>query len=174
MQARDSSMFEKSTDPEDYQSVALAIAAMAKDFVAGFHVARHRHDRAQLVFAPSGVMQITAADGIWVVPPHRGLWIPAAVDHEIRCAGAVTMRTLYIRPDATSDLPRSVCVLAVPPLLRELILEAVKLPLDRLERDRDRRIMALILDELCALAVLPLHLPIPSDKRLGRICRAIL
>src|SRR5882672_10610820 len=152
-------MFGKSTNPKDYQKVARPIAAMAKDFSAGFHVARHHHERAQLVFATSGVMQVTAAGGIWVVPPHRGLWIPGAVDHEIRCASAVAMRTLYIRPDATSGLPRAVCVLAIQPLLRELILEAVKLPLDYGESERDGRIMALILDELRALPILPLHLP---------------
>src|SRR5260221_27017 len=147
---------------------------MAKDFAAGVHVARHHHERAQLVFATSGVMQVTAAGGIWVVPPHRGLWIPAAVDHEIRCASAVAMRTLYIRPDAASGLPRSVCVLAVQPLLRELILEAVKLPLDYVDRVRDGRIMALILDELRALPILPLHLPMPGDTRLAGISRAIM
>ena len=167
-------MFGKSANPKDYQKVARPIAAMAKDFAAGFHVARHHHERAQLVFATSGVMQVTAAGGIWVVPPHRGLWIPGAVDHEIRCASAVAMRTLYIRPDATSALPRTVCVLAIQPLLRELILEAVKLPLDYGENERDGRIMALILDELRALPILPLHLPMPSDKRLARICQAVM
>jgi len=140
-------MFGKSTNSKDYQKVARPIAAMAKDFVAGFHVARHHQERAQLVFATSGVIQVTAAGGIWVVPPHRGSWLPAAIDHEIRCASAVAMRTLYIRPDATSGQPRSVCVLAVQPLRRELILEAVELSLDYVERDRDGRIMALTLDE---------------------------
>jgi AraC-like DNA-binding protein len=167
-------MFGKSTDPRDYQQVARPIAAMAKDFAAGFHVTRHHHERAQLVFATSGVMQVTAAGGIWVVPPQRALWIPSAIEHEIRCAGAVAMRTLYIHPDAAGALPRSVCVLAVQPLLRELILEAVKLPVDYGESERDGRIMALILDELRALPILPLHLPMPNDKRLVRICQAIM
>ena len=167
-------MFGKSTNPQDYQQVARPIAAMAKNFAAGFRVARHHHERAQLVFAARGVMQVTAAGGIWVVPPHRGLWIPGAVDHEIRCTGDVAMRTLYIRPDAANVLPLSVCVLAIQPLLRELILEAVKLPLDYAERERGGRIMALILDELRALPVLPLHLPMPHDPRLVRICNAIM
>lgn len=167
-------MFGKSTNPQDYQEIARPIAAMAKDFAAGFRVARHRHERAQLVFAASGVMQVTTTGGIWVVPPHRALWIPGAVDHEIHCTGDVAMRTLYIRQDAATGLPRSVCVLAIQPLLRELILEAVKLPLDYGERDRDGRIMALILDELRALPVLPLHLPMPRDPRLARICTAVM
>jgi AraC-like DNA-binding protein/mannose-6-phosphate isomerase-like protein (cupin superfamily) len=167
-------MFGKSTNPQDYQQVARPVAAMAKDFAAGFRVARHHHERAQLVFATRGVMQVTAAGGIWVVPPHRGLWIPGAVEHEIQCTGGVAMRTLYIRPDAAKGLPASVCVLAVQPLLRELILEAVKLPLDYAERDRDGRIMALILDELRALPILPLHLPMPHDPRLVFICDAIM
>jgi AraC-like DNA-binding protein len=167
-------MFGKSTDALDYQQIARPIAAMAKDFAAGFRVARHCHERAQLIFAASGVMQVTASGGIWVVPPQRGLWVPAAIEHAIHCTGAVAMRTLYIREDATGELPKSVCVLAVQPLLRELILEAVKLPVDYAERDRDGRIMALILDELRALPILPLHLPMPRDARLVRICTAVM
>ncbi len=84
-------MFGKSTNPQNHQQVARPIAAMAKDFSAGFRIARHRHERAQLASAASAVMRVAAADGMWLVPRHRGLWIPAAIDHEIHCSGAVAM-----------------------------------------------------------------------------------
>ncbi|HYM31502.1 MAG TPA: AraC family transcriptional regulator, partial [Candidatus Cybelea sp.] len=38
----------------------------------------------------------------------------------------------------------------------------------------DGRIMSLILDEVRALPALPLHLPMPSDARLKRVCAAIV
>jgi len=64
-------------------------------------------------------------------------------------------------------------VLAVSPLLRELILRACALPVAYDEAGSDGRLMALILDEIAALKTVPLDLPLPRDGRLGRICRAL-
>ena len=44
----------RSTDPADYQRVPRPVAAMAKDFAAGHHIAPHSHERAQLIFAAPG------------------------------------------------------------------------------------------------------------------------
>jgi AraC-like DNA-binding protein/mannose-6-phosphate isomerase-like protein (cupin superfamily) len=166
-------MFGKSSEAEDYQRVPRAVAAMAKDFASGAQVAPHRHPRAQLVFAARGVMQVRAAGGVWLVPPDRALWIPGGVEHAIRCIGEVAMRTLYLATAATGGLPDRVAVLAAPPLLRELILEAVKLPVLYDDDTRAGRIMSLILDELRDRAVLPLHLPLPRDPGLARLCQAV-
>ncbi len=166
-------MARRSTDPEDYQDVPRPIAAMAKDFPDGNRVAPHRHRRAQLVFATSGVMVVWTRQGTWVVPPNRAAWMPAETEHSIRSRGDVAMRTLYIRADVATALPRQCCVIAVSPLLRELILRAVELPLLYDEAGPDGRVMALVLDEIRALPVLPLHLPWPEDGRLRRLCAAI-
>src|SRR4030095_12851624 len=114
----------RSTDPQDYQRVPRPVAAMAKDFPDGFHIAPHSHERAQLIFAAHGAMLVSTREGSWAVPPQRAVWMPAGVDHEIRRAGAVAIRTLYVRPDASDGLPAEARVLAVSPLLRELILRA--------------------------------------------------
>ncbi|HWI28858.1 MAG TPA: helix-turn-helix transcriptional regulator [Stellaceae bacterium] len=163
----------RSTDPEDYQDVPRPITAMAKDFPDGNRVPPHRHRRAQLVFAARGVMVVSTPEGTWVVPPNRAVWMPAETEHSIRSWGNVAMRTLYVRGDAAGLLPRRCCVVAVSPLLRELILRAVELPLLYDEDGPEARVMGLILDEIRALPVLPLHLPWPSDGRLGRLCAAI-
>jgi transcriptional regulator GlxA family with amidase domain len=39
------------------------------------------------------------------------------------------------------------------------------------EAGRDGRVMRLILDEICAAPKVPLHVPMPNDPRLLRICR---
>ena len=164
----------RSTDRKDYQDVPRPIGAMAKDFADGHFIPPHAHERSQIIYASCGVMRVRTPQGAWVVPPHRAVWVPAGVVHDVRMAGAVAMRTLYIAPEAVRTLPAECCVVAVSPLLRELILRAVELPLLYDETGAEGRLMTLILDELRALPVLPLNLPMPADPRLLRVCRAIL
>ena len=107
---------------------------MAKDFPDGYHNRPHKHERAQLIFAAHGAMLVATSAGSWAVPPQRAVWMPAGLVHEIRMIGAVAMRTLYIREDAAARLTPSVRVLAVSPLLRELILRADDLEIDLISR----------------------------------------
>jgi AraC-like DNA-binding protein/mannose-6-phosphate isomerase-like protein (cupin superfamily) len=164
----------RSTNPEDYQQVPRAIAAMPKDFDAGFEILPHRHRRAQLIHATAGTMRVSTDDGVWVVPPQRGLWMPPGVQHSIVMLGDTTMRTLYVRQDVAASLP-SVCqVMLVSPLLRELIIRATALPLDYDERGPAGHVVALILAELHSLQSLSLQLPMPRDPRLRSLCHALL
>ena len=123
------------TDPsdpvEEITSIPRSVVAMAKDFPNGHLIPFHQHARSQLLYASSGVMTVTTANGIWVVPPLRAVWIPALVEHQIGCAGNLSMRTLYIKHEVTPNLQRECCVLSIPPVLRELILD---LPIPRDDR----------------------------------------
>jgi AraC-like DNA-binding protein len=167
-------MASRSTDRRDYETVPRPIGAMAKDFPDGFFIPPHAHPRHQLIHASTGVMRISTPQGAFVVPPHRAVWVPADVTHDVRMAGAVAMRTLYIARDAIESPPQECCVVAVSPLLHELVLRATTLPLLYDEHGAEGRVMALILDELRVLSVLPLNLPMPRETRLAKICRAIL
>jgi AraC-like DNA-binding protein len=164
----------RSTDPDDYQRVPRAVAAMPKDFAAGFEIAPHRHERAQLIYATAGTMRISIGDGVWVVPPRRGLWMPAGMCHSIVMSGEVSMRTLYLRGDAIEGMPETCRVLPISPLLRELIVRATELPMQYDERGPAGHVVALILTELRAEQSLPLQLPMPRDTRLRRLCQALL
>ena len=160
----------RSIDPDDYQTVPRPLAAMPKQYPAGYVLLPHLHPRAQLTYARSGTMTITTVTGIWVVPPQRAVWIPAETEHSIAMTSPVEMVGIYIEPAAAPHLPQTACVIAVSRLLRELILEASGLPVLYDETGRDGRVMALILDEVRALPALPLHLPRPRDARLVRLC----
>ena len=83
------------------------------------------------------------------------------------------MRSVYIRQEEFSWLPANCCVVAVSPLLKELILGAAQLPQWYELGGRQERIMTLVLDELRELPVVPLHLPEPSDLRLKGIAAGI-
>ncbi|WP_171516577.1 AraC family transcriptional regulator [Cupriavidus necator] len=151
----------------------LPVTAMAADYLPGHVTQPHQHPHAQLIHAVHGVMVVATADGQWIVPPTRGMWMPGGTTHWIRMVGRVQMRTAYIRPDAAPDLPQRCTVLGISPLLRELILAAVEIPLPYAAGTRDARLMRLLLDEVMLVPSLPLHLPRPADASLRQICDAI-
>ena len=164
----------RSTNPQDYQRVPRAVAAMPKDFASGFEILPHHHERAQLIHATAGTMRVATDDGVWVVPPQRALWVPAGVRHSIVMLGDTTMRTLYVRGDAAPAMPRRCRVMLVSPLLRELIVRATELPVQYDESGPAGHVVALIVAELQSLQSLSLQLPMPSDPRLRTLCRALL
>jgi AraC-like DNA-binding protein len=158
----------------DDVAVDRPVAAWAGDYAPGIKLAPHRHSRAQLVYAAAGVMNVSTVRGTWVVPPSRAVWVPAETEHGIAMSGTVAMRTIYVRKAAARGLPKAPCVLNVSPLLRELIMRAVVLPPLYEPRSADGRVMAMILDEIKSLPVMPLELRMPRDPRLLRLCSTVL
>lgn len=150
------------------------ITTLAHDYPAGHVIPLHFHDRDQLVYASRGVMTVRTADGTWVVPTHRAVWIPATVAHTITMSGTVAMRTLYLKRRLASTLPRGCCVVHVSALLKELILHACTLgALDRSIRQH-RPLIQMIVDQLEAIQLVPLQLPNPSDPRALRVATILL
>ncbi|MDY0748251.1 helix-turn-helix transcriptional regulator [Paucibacter sp. R3-3] len=157
----------------DIDASTMPIFSKATDYPRGHLIARHSHNKGQLIYASSGVMVVTSDDGQWVVPPTRAIWMPTGFVHGIRCVGDLRMRSLYVRPEVAPQLPALPQAVGVSGLLRELILAAMTLSESYAADSRDGRLAALIIDELQALPVLPLHLPQPGDARLRRICERL-
>jgi len=155
---------------EEVDRSTLPVSCRATDYAAGAVIDNHAHAKHQLIYAVHGVMLVRAEGGQWIVPPTRGIWMPSGVTHSIRCIGAVHMRSIYVRPDAAPRLSAQSQAVGISPLLRELIQAAVAVGVPYAANSRDARLMRLLLDELRALPVLPLHLPQPADPRLQRIC----
>lgn len=82
------------------------------------------------------------------------------------------MRTLYVEPQP--DLPREPTVVSVSPLLRELIEEAARLPVEYDPESRDGKVMELLLLQLTPHPVPALHLPAPADDALSSLCAAVV
>ncbi|MGD3111671.1 AraC family transcriptional regulator [Streptomyces sp. YGL11-2] len=166
-------MFGKSENRDDYQDVPRPVAAMARDLPDGHHIPPHSHRRAQLIYGTSGAITVGTVHGTWVVPASRAAWVPPGLTHEMTCAGPVAMRTLYITGDAAAGLPGTPTVVSVSPLLRELIDEATRLPVEYRTGGRDGLVMELLLRELTPRPVRALHLPAPDCPRLAVLCREI-
>ncbi|MPS25739.1 helix-turn-helix transcriptional regulator [Pigmentiphaga sp.] len=161
-------------DYHDYDRRERPVTAMAKDFPSGYRTGPHQHPSGQLVYALHGVVVAHTEMGRWVVPPTRALWMPPSIRHELRMVGAVRMRTAYIHAEASRQLPPHCSVMAISPLLRELILAAIDIHGPYGDDTRDGRVMRLLLDELRQLPTLPLRLPRPADPRLQAVCEAIV
>jgi len=145
------------------------VRSLAAGYLSGAFLEQHSHDWVQLVYASEGVMSVQTDDGTWIVPPNRGVWIPARIGHSIAMSGKVAMRTLYFLPRMVKALPQRCSVIEVSPLLRELILRAVAMGPLRGDVPEHRRLVDFMLDQLRVLPALPLELPMPRDPRALRI-----
>lgn len=177
MNYRETDMAPLQPDGRDFrqcQTNPMPMAVLAIDYPDRATEPPHSHPRAQLIHIISGVVTVWTEQGSWVVPPNRGLWIPAGVTHSLAISGLVRTRTLYVEQSAAPHLPDNCTVVAISPLLRELILAAVAIPLDYAPGSRDAKVMELIVEECRTLPVQPLHLPRPADDRISRICDGLM
>lgn len=158
-----------------YEDTPRDVVATGNDYPPHFVLPSHAHKRGQLLYASSGVLSVSTDEGSWVVPPQRALWIPAGVMHEVHMDGSVSTRSAYITPAAAAaaELPGHCQVISVSPLLDALLQEAVDLPVLYALDGRDGRVMALLVDEIRRMPALPLSTPLPRDRRLAALCRAL-
>ncbi|MET0275023.1 MAG: helix-turn-helix transcriptional regulator [Phenylobacterium sp.] len=162
-------MRQNARDPDGFPVRGLAVT-----YRDGHRLDRHTHPWAQLVYAASGVMQVSTPDAAWLVPPTRAIWVPGGVDHEIRMRGVVAMRTLYLAPAGPPETLRDCRALEVAPLLREVILHVVKLGMLEVGNPAHDRLEGLLVDLLAAGETAPLELPLPRDPRARAFAERLL
>lgn len=148
----------------------------ARKLAAGERIDAHRHDDHQIVYAGSGVLAVTTDAGTWFAPGTRALWVPAGCVHAHRAYGHLDLHLVGVPAD--TDLPGNPLgldapgVLAVSPLLRELILVYTRGPHD--DTPERLRLRTVLLDQLRAAAAdsaqRPVPLPAPADPRLAAVC----
>lgn|ERR1700738_4357104 len=151
----------------------VAISTLAYEYKSGFDVPRHAHGSDQLIYAISGVMEVSSENSMWIIPPQFAVWIPARVLHRIHMPRAVSMRTLYIRSDEVARA-RECSVLHVSPLLRELTLEAVRLGHLRRRNRHECALRDLIVVELKRASLVSTFVTLPSDKRAHALALSIV
>ena len=153
----------------------VLIISQGNEHNASHSTGMHAHGRAQLLYAVHGVMRVRTHSGRWVVPSEQAVWIPSGIEHEVRCLNAVSMRSLYVLPDASTPtrarLPEECQVVDVGPLLREMIVRACQLSETGVHLPEGLTLA--ILEELVALRAAPLELPLPRDARLSIITDAL-
>lgn len=147
---------------------APVATTVRRRLAAGSGIDAHHHDGHQIVYASRGVLSVTTSAGAWVAPANRAIWIPAGTVHENRVYGTTVLHTVGL-PVSVNPLRLAVpTVLAVSPLLRELLIAYTE-P-DRGERAERRRLRGVLLDQLRRAPQQPVHLPAGRDERLVAVC----
>ena len=166
------------------------VRAKVRQLDTDARVVPHRHPWAQVAMSATGVVRLTVADGTYIVPPSRAVWIPPGVEHAVTVVEDAELLTLYVhQPRARcgpgvgrADEPawRTCRVLEVSDLLRALALEldtaadGAASPLGGEALRREQRLSALLLDELRRARPVPLGVAMPTDKRLRALCESVL
>jgi AraC-like DNA-binding protein len=163
----------RTPSPSEPES-GIQVRPFAVTFTKGFAFPRSRSDWHGLIYASSGVMSVHTAQGWWVVPPHRAVWVPAGVERSIEVSAGLAMRSLYVKPRAGPALPRACCVLNVSPLLRALILHTIEIGMLNRAIPAHARLIGVLIDQLRELHAVPLQLPHPSDPRARRVASRLV
>ncbi len=152
----------------------FSMRSLALRLPARRRIAEHEHAWAQVVFAARGVVTVNAHQRRWTVPPTRCLWIPAGTRHEIETISETWLRTLYVHPESSTLMPSQLRVLDVSPLLRELLLESVRLGMLSPAVHDHRALTQLIMSRLHSARALDAGLPMPTDVRARRVVERVL
>jgi len=156
------------------ESIPRPVLAIGHDYPASFELDRHHHLRNQLLYAEKGVVAVSTSQGAWTAPPERAVWIPAGVPHSVRMVGQVSTRSVLIAADASPDFGDRCRVVAVSPLLRQLLVAAASIPPEYDEHGRDGLVMRLLVAEVAQAQVVRLSAPFPQSPELAAKCHAFL
>ena len=162
----------RSCDPDiDWPDVpAIALHFDFSDYKT--EVPEHRHRQGQLVLALHGAVTCTAANGLWIVPPGCGVWIPGGVPHSNRATSNARLSYLFVEPDAAA-LPDRCCTLSISPMLREMILRLAGEPRSYTPDDHVGRLVRVLLDELSLMPKRGLQLPVSGHPKIAAISAAL-
>lgn len=163
-------------DPQRYApSTERPLRGKARVMAHQMNIQPHEHDWGQLVFSVTGAVRVSTERNTYIVPPSRAVWIPPDVVHAVSAIERADLRTLYLLPGLLAGEAWSACrVIEVAPLLRELVLALPTEPAMPAEQPRERLLTELIINELNRARALRLGVELPQDKRLRRLCEAML
>jgi len=152
----------------------ISVATLAYEYSSGFVVSEHGHSSDQFIYATQGVMEVRSDQSVWLIPPSFALWVPARTLHRIRMPAAVSMRTLYIRAGLVKRADPGCAVLSVSPLLRELVLEVVRIGQLRLRNREHRTLQDLITLYIARATSIPTLVRMPKEPRALYVATRIL
>lgn len=100
-------------------------------FRDGMHVDLqwHFHDMHKLLYAFEGAIEVESTRGRNLIPPQMAAWIPAEVPHCTSIHG-IRWVSVFFTIDLLNDAERRVRTVIVSPLMREMLRESMRWPID--------------------------------------------
>src|SRR5271163_2574192 len=91
----------------------------------------HAHDLHQLEYAFHGTVEVETATAHYLLPPQQAAWIPSGVNHRTTIPTTVRTISVFFEPHLVPAPGERVRILAVPPVLREMMVYAGRWPIGR-------------------------------------------
>mgnify|MGYP002831630933 CR=1 FL=1 len=95
----------------------------------------HSHEVHQIEYALHGVVEVETDSAHYLLPPQQAAWIPAGLEHQaVMNPDVKTVAVMFDRsliPDGGSRAR----ILAVSPLIREMMIYALRWPIERAQGD---------------------------------------
>lgn len=135
----------------------------------------HQHDDHQLVWSPSDTLTVDVDGRCWILPPTLALFVPAGVVHATSAPRRSMMAGIHLDPDHSPLDWLTPVVIAMHPLLRDLVLW-----LEAGERDGSmtastrEHAETLAHDLFEPVSIATIHVPMPTDGRANAVACAII
>ena len=91
----------------------------------------HTHDLHQIEYAFQGVVEVETAAAHYLLPPQQAAWIPAGLEHRTTIRSSVRSISVFFEPTLVSTPGDRVRILAVPAVLREMMVYSERWPIGR-------------------------------------------
>jgi AraC-like DNA-binding protein len=111
---------------EATQVRAGTFAYEGDDVVTGWH----SHDQHQIEYAFQGVAEVETMAAHYLLPPQQAVWIPAGLAHNTTLR-RVRSVSVFLDPEMLPSVDDRARILAAAPVVREMILYAVRWPIGR-------------------------------------------
>lgn len=151
----------------------LVVRSLAIDYAAGGREERHSHTWPQFLYTCSGAIRAEIEGKWWTIPPRRGLWIPAGVQHSLDMSSRLQLRTLYFSPDIAGDRDRVEAV-NVSGLLHEAILRVCEHGSLDARNAADRSLAEIILNEVDRRDPSMITVLVPADPRARKLAELLV
>lgn len=125
----------------------------------------------QLLYAFEGALEVEGRGGRYKIPRQFAAWIPAGAAHRTTIQ-KVASGSVFISPSMLpvgADAPR---VIVAPPLLRQMVMHAMRWPLDRRADDATSAVYFECFARLCEEWIadeVKMVLPVSDDRRIAGI-----
>ncbi len=95
----------------------------------------HFHDLHEIEYAMWGAVEVETEWGRYLLPPQQAAWLPAGLSHRSTIRTAVRSISVLLHPALVAEPGDRARILAVPPVIKEMMAFAVRWPITRVESD---------------------------------------
>lgn len=95
----------------------------------------HSHEVHQIEYALHGVVEVETDAAHYLLPPQQAAWIPAGLQHQAVMNPDVKTVAVMFDAQMIADPGNRARIIAVSPLIREMMIYGLRWPIDRADGD---------------------------------------